>query len=411
MFALGVAAGLFTAHLEASHVGAAGPEWNYAPAQRLLIAGRSLWFYVAKIAWPVNLAFMYEKWPADAAWQWIFPIAAVAVIATLFALRHRLGRGPTVAALIFAGTLVPALGFVNVYPMRYTFVADHYQYHASIALIALLVASVATLLDRAAVRRRAPYARPIVVGVVVLALFVLTLRQASIYKDSATLWADTLAKSPNSWMAWVNSGKVAATRVPPDKAAALAAYRKAEQLAPDVADPHYLIGVAHLDRDDVPAALAEFTRAADLEPRHASSLNMKGYCLVRLGKPDDGIALYRRAIELEPRFADPRFNLGVALRDQGRLDDAAKAYADCAAIDPNRAVAWRELADCRVKQKRFGDAIAPLERYLELSPDDAKAHLDLSRLLAAAGRNDEAMSHINRAVQLNPRIAQPPPKP
>ena len=35
--------------------------------------------------------------------------------------------------------LVPALGFFDVYPMRYSFVADHFQYHASPALIALIV--------------------------------------------------------------------------------------------------------------------------------------------------------------------------------------------------------------------------------------------------------------------------------
>ena len=42
------------------------------------------------------------------------------------------GRGPLVAVLFFAGTLGPALGFINVYPMRYSFVADHFQYLASI---------------------------------------------------------------------------------------------------------------------------------------------------------------------------------------------------------------------------------------------------------------------------------------
>ncbi len=54
--------------------------------------------------------------------------------------RNRLGRGPLVAVLFFAGTLVPALGFFNVYPMRYSFVADHFQYLASVGLLALLAA-------------------------------------------------------------------------------------------------------------------------------------------------------------------------------------------------------------------------------------------------------------------------------
>ncbi len=50
---------------------------------------------------------------------------------------ERIGRGPLAAVLIFGGVLVPALGFFNVYPFRYSLVADHFQYHASLALFAL----------------------------------------------------------------------------------------------------------------------------------------------------------------------------------------------------------------------------------------------------------------------------------
>src|SRR5207247_887010 len=101
------------------HVGAAGREWNFSVAQRLLIATRALWFYAAKLLLPVNLTFIYPKWNIDPhqPWQWFFPLATVATFGILLALRR---RGPLVAALFFAGTLLPALGFFNVYPMRYT---------------------------------------------------------------------------------------------------------------------------------------------------------------------------------------------------------------------------------------------------------------------------------------------------
>ena len=44
-------------------------------------------------------------------------------------------RGPLAAFLFFAGTLFPVLGFVNVYPFLFSFVADHFQYLASIGVI------------------------------------------------------------------------------------------------------------------------------------------------------------------------------------------------------------------------------------------------------------------------------------
>ena len=43
------------------------------------------------------------------------------------------------AVLFFFVTISPALVFVNIYPMRYTFVADHYQYLASIGPILVFV--------------------------------------------------------------------------------------------------------------------------------------------------------------------------------------------------------------------------------------------------------------------------------
>ena len=49
-------------------------------------------------------------------------------------------RAPLAAWLIFGGSLFPVLGFFNVYPFRYTFVADHFQYLPNLALIALAAA-------------------------------------------------------------------------------------------------------------------------------------------------------------------------------------------------------------------------------------------------------------------------------
>ena len=45
--------------------------------------------------------------------------------------------------ILFGVTLAPALGFVNVYPFKFSFVADHFQYLASIAVIALVAAGIA----------------------------------------------------------------------------------------------------------------------------------------------------------------------------------------------------------------------------------------------------------------------------
>ena len=80
---------------------------------------------------------MYPRWTINTGdpLQWSFVGLVLAWLALMIGLRNQWGWGPLTATLFFAGTLFPALGFFNVYPMRYSFVADHFQYLASLGPI------------------------------------------------------------------------------------------------------------------------------------------------------------------------------------------------------------------------------------------------------------------------------------
>ena len=155
MLAIGALMGLLTAWMEKNIVLARGADWDLSIVQRCLIAGRALWFYLGKLVWPAEVMFTYPRWQvrADVWWQFLFPAATIAVVVALWLLRRRVGKPPLVAALFFGGTLAPALGLIDVYPMRYSFVADHFQYLASIGPIVLFVALLTRWLGARAERR------------------------------------------------------------------------------------------------------------------------------------------------------------------------------------------------------------------------------------------------------------------
>ncbi len=142
-FILGGALAMVTAWMERHHVGAGnqggGEVWALTFADRILIAGRALCFYAYKLLWPAKLTFIYPKWLINSAVieQWIFPAAIGIVLLLLWAVRRKIGRGPLVAAFFFIVTLSPALGFVDVFPFRYSYVADHFQYMACAGLLVL----------------------------------------------------------------------------------------------------------------------------------------------------------------------------------------------------------------------------------------------------------------------------------
>src|SRR5207237_6951480 len=109
MFVVGLVMAAITVWLEGQHVGAAGREFSLSAVERVLIAGRALWFYPLTLIWPHRLTFMYPLWTIDAHawWQYLFPAAAAALIAALFVARQRIGKGPLVATLCYAGVLMP----------------------------------------------------------------------------------------------------------------------------------------------------------------------------------------------------------------------------------------------------------------------------------------------------------------
>ena len=143
MFIAGAAMGVLTGWMERVFVGAVGPDFQFTHLDRICIAGRAVWFYLWKLIWPAKLSFIYPRWTIDPnhrPWLLIFAAGWVLLCMGLWMLRKRIGRGPLTAALFFVGSLVPALGFVNVFPMQYSFVADHFQFIAGIGPIVLVMA-------------------------------------------------------------------------------------------------------------------------------------------------------------------------------------------------------------------------------------------------------------------------------
>src|SRR4029077_18312412 len=78
-FAIGIGAGLFTAWVERTLVGAQGDIFQLSILQRGLIAARDFWFYLFKLLWPAKLTFIYPRWQIGTAarWEFLFLIASI----------------------------------------------------------------------------------------------------------------------------------------------------------------------------------------------------------------------------------------------------------------------------------------------------------------------------------------------
>jgi Flp pilus assembly protein TadD len=406
-FILGLLSGINTAIIEKSHVGAVGAPFTWSFAERCLIAGHALCFYAGKLAWPDPLIFLYPRWSIStrSLEQWAYVACALAVPATFFAFRRRWGYGPLVAALFFGGTLFPALGFFNVYPMRYSFVADHFQYLASLGPIALVVAAATTWVARRAIaqndegsvespRRRAPPfesppIRAVVLATIALSLLArLTWKQEAAYRNSESLWSDVLAKNPASGVAHFHLGKIRTAQGRTHEATGH--LREALRLQTDDTELHIintLLANSLMREGETERARAAFQEALCRDPHYWEALNGLGNLLARQGKVDPAIELYRQALAVAPSEAAVHHNFANALAVKGDLVKSESHYRESIRLDPKSAAAYTNLGNLLARQNRFVEAERQFVAALTIDPGLETARRNLARVRAAQRGN------------------------
>ena len=403
-FAVGLTCGLFTAWMERTIIGAHGADYQFTLIERTLIAGRALWFYLAKLVWPADLTFIYPKWHIDQTdpWQYVYPVGAMAVFAALWALRSRT-RAPLAALLFFAGTLFPALGFLNVYPFRYSFVADHFQYLASVGIIAFAAAGATRLLDR---QRLAWAATPLLVAVSV-PLATLTWNQCHDYTDAETLYRATLRRNPAATMAYINLGILLLERPQPRAEEARAYLARAVQLEPANAEAQVNLGAALHKLGRLDEATDVYREALRLRPADAGANNNLGATLEELGRLDEAAAAYRESLRRAPDSSAAHSNLGRTLLALGRPDEAVVELKEAIRLDPSVGTTQYLLGTALTEQGRLDDAVVAFEAalrdpVLRAAPE---VHNDFGVVLGRLGRPVDAVFQFREALRLDPTFA------
>ncbi len=398
-FALGIGAGLGTAWVERRLIGAEGAAFDFTLAERGLIAGRAIWFYLSTLFWPVRLTFVYPRWSVSGTeWeQYLFPATALGLLGSAW-LGRRKGRGPLAGLLFFVGTLFPVLGFFNVYPFQFSFVADHFQYLASLGIIAVVSAGMALGLERWGLWRRP--AGDAVCLALLSTLAILTWRQCHVYSDIETLYRATIRRNPDCWMAYNNLANALVKRGDVDETIPL--FRKAVAIKPDYVEAHTNLGGVLDDRGQVDEAIAEFRKALAINPAYAQAHNNLGLALARRGEVDEAIAEFRRALDKSPGYADAHNNLGVALARRGQVDEAIAHYRRALELRPDHAEAHNNLALLLIARRQVDEAVAHLEEAVAIRPAYADALNSLAVILMSRGQVEAAIAYLQRALDARP---------
>ena len=379
IFLMSVAASLITLSTQSQHLeAAADPQWDRSWPQRIATSGDAIWFYLGKLLWPHPLMIVYPRWQMDAGQIFSYvPLAAVFIVSILLGINRKPWSRPFFFAwTYFVLALLPVLGLVENTFSRYSLVADHFQYLASMGPLALVGAGLSRLSVRTTVR--VPWLGSILCAFVLLILGGLSWSQARTYQDSEKLWKHTLAWNPSCWAGYNNLGNILAQKGEIDEG--ISDLRKAVEISPDYAGGYFNLGGILALKGDTDEAIANFRKALELTPNDADTHHQLGRALAKKGLFDEATSHLQRARELAPGNPKIRIDLGNVLVQQGRLDEAIAEFKELLDLVPRSADAHNDLGVALAQEERFSEAVAQFQEAVQLRPD----YIDAQRNLAKA---------------------------
>ncbi|MDE0532441.1 MAG: tetratricopeptide repeat protein [Albidovulum sp.] len=285
----------------------ANAEFDYSIIERLLIASQSVWFYLGKIAFPADLAVIYPKMDFGLAnpLAWLALLGGLAMLAAAWAFRSRIGRGAFAGYLFFVITLSPTLGFVDYGYMKYSFVADRFQYLAGIGIIAASVGAAAAWISKLPLH---PKLGNIAAALAICAaLGALTWQRTGIYRDDIAFYGSILVKNPNL----------------------------------EAMNFNYANALVRAERYD--EAIGWYYRTLELNPASSDAMNNLGIALLESRKYEEAVKHFRKSLEVYPTQIGLLNNLGIAHLAQGDIEAAEQVLDFALGIDPSSEILHSRL--------------------------------------------------------------------
>jgi tetratricopeptide (TPR) repeat protein len=359
-------------------------------ASRLATAGWIVWWHLGKAIFPVNITFAYPTaWWENAvrfgAIAFVPDILIVLVIAALVVLSRRIGRGWAAALIIYVVMLLPTLGFIDIYFMRYSLVSNHWQYPAMPAFCATVGAVVVWLARHGSVRRWNAVMAAALGMLALLAIDTGTI--AEVYTTPAGVWNDLLAHDPNSWLAHARLGTMAMDRLQDDPTAvgeAVANWQKVVVERPDLVAGFTNLGNAYI-------AMGRFKEAEEMYKRGVAAptgtAQERGILYVdigalrgKAGDPAGAEQAFEKAVEVDPHLAAGWLRVGFMRAQRGDEEGAREALENAADVDPTFAQPRMDLAQLELRTGHLQAARHWAREAVTAEPDNQQAQEMVAQL-------------------------------
>jgi tetratricopeptide (TPR) repeat protein len=352
--------------------------------------------YLLKTVWPVNLAPMYSRPLAEFPMTEALISAGVLLIITVTAV-VQVRKRPYLAVgwFWFLGTMVPVIGLVQVGIQT---MADRYTYVPHIGLLLMLVWLLRDLLvDRVRYSALAVLATVLLLGCVLLSVF-----QASLWRNSLALWNHAVTSTRNNFAAHHFYGVTLASQN--QMADAIEQYRFAVKLEPQYVTGHVNLGRAYQTQQRWAEAAASYAKAVELRPQMTEAQQELAMCYLTLQQYVEALPPLSALVKQNPDNAVAHGNYSLTLMYAGQWQEAEQQARQALERDPQLHDARRLLGMQLAQQKKYKEAEECFQKSLTvMGRIDPTSAYYLAYCQKMQGQERQAADMIRQISILFPR--------
>jgi protein O-mannosyl-transferase len=344
--------------------GAAVPHYEGNPINTLLTMFRVLFDYIRNLIFPLWLNNRYVDYISVSVFHYQI-ITSVITIGLLVSFLFRQVKSKHKLPLFCLGWfLITWLPVSNIIPIA-GMMADRYMYIPAVGLFLGFSLTIRHLSDNLILSRRFDY-MPVLKVALLIFLSCFTFQRNEVWRNSITLWKDSVKKDPYNPIA------------------------------------HNNLGLAFYKIGKYDEAVRHYSEALNIKPDFSGAHNNLGNALTNQGKTTEAIAHYKQALKINPAYIKAHINLGNVLKEEGNYNEAIYHYSEVLKAVPDFADIHSYMGNVRYRQRQTAEAISHYSMAIEFNPEYAEAHNNLANVLLEQKDYKKAIRHYKAALEVDP---------
>lgn len=146
---------------------------------------------------------------------------------------------------------------------------------------------------------------------------------------------------------------------------AIAAYKRAVELDPDLADAWFQLGIAYSLKEMQMERSGEYTEPASNSKQRVKPSSEKAF--------EKAVEAYKKLLKANADNDAVQFNLGRTYAKLNKDEEAEEAFREAVKLKPDDTEYQTELGAVLIKLARYRDAIGPLKKAIELDESNSRA--------------------------------------